>query len=150
MAKVNEYRAGIIGCGVIGSFIEDTQLGSASRFGFPNGHAACYDAMHETELVCGADTDAGRRDDYAKRWNLPADRVYADYRDLLKEEDLYIVSIATPSPIHEAPALAAVEAGGQGHLSGKADRQQYRRRQEGDQGVRRCRNCIGRQPHPAR
>ena len=111
MAKVNEYRAGIIGCGVIGSFIEDTQLGSASRFGFPNGHAACYDAMHETELVCGADTDAGRRDDYAKRWNLPADRVYADYRDLLKEEDLYIVSIATPSPIHEAPALAAVEAG---------------------------------------
>ena len=44
------YRAGVIGCGVVGSFIEDTMRG-AGRFGLPNGHASCYAAMHEMELA---------------------------------------------------------------------------------------------------
>ena len=104
------YRAGVIGCGIIGSFIEDT-MREAGRFGLPNGHAACYAAMHDMELVGGADIDPGRREAFAKRWTLPAERVYEDYNDLLEIEDLYIVSISTPSPHHTEPALAAVEAG---------------------------------------
>ena len=104
------YRAGVIGCGVIGSFIEDT-MRETGRFGLPNGHAACYAAMHDMELVGGADIDPGRREAFAKRWDLPGERVYEDYNDLLETEDLYIVSISTPSPHHTEPALAAVEAG---------------------------------------
>ena len=100
------YRAGVIGCGIIGSFIEDT-MREAGRFGLPNGHAACYAAMHDMELVGGADIDPGRREAFAKRWDLPAERVYEDYNDLLETEDLYIVSISTPSPHHTEPALAA-------------------------------------------
>ena len=104
------YRAGVIGCGVVGSFIEDT-MREAGRFGLPNGHASCYAAMHEMELAGGADIDAGRREAFSKRWDLPPERVYEEYRELLQTEDLYIVSISTPSPHHTEPALAAVEAG---------------------------------------
>ena len=104
------YRAGVIGCGVIGSFIEDT-MGTSARFGLPNGHAACYTSMSQTDLVGGADIDAGRRDAFAERWALPEENVYKDYRDFLREQNPYVVSISTPSPHHTDPALAAVEAG---------------------------------------
>ena len=108
---LEQYRAAVIGCGVVGSFIEDTMIDSASRFGFPNGHASCLNAMHETQLVGGADTHPERRKAYAERWNLPEEHVYQDYRKLLEEQNLYIVSISTPSPLHTDPALASIDAG---------------------------------------
>lgn len=105
-----KYRAGVIGCGVIGSFIEDTMNNSA-RFSLPNGHAACYDSMHEINLVGGSDISLERRIAFSKRWNLPEKQVYADYTKFLDEQKLDIVSIATPSPHHTTPTLDSINAG---------------------------------------
>jgi len=40
-----------------------------------------------------------------------APRIYADYREMLKEKDVEIVLIATPDHWHALPMIAAVEAG---------------------------------------
>lgn len=105
------YRAGVIGCGVVGSFIEDTMRDNSSRFGLPNGHASCYAAMHNFDLVGGSDIDESRCDDFAKRWDIPRDRVYSEFSEFLNKENLDIVSISTPSPFHTEPTLASVESG---------------------------------------
>ena len=105
------YRAGVIGCGTIGSTMSDDVLDSSARWLLPFGHAACYQQMSRTTLVGGADVEAGRRRAFGKRWGVPTERVYADYRDLLERESLEVVSISTPSPLHAEAAMAAVEAG---------------------------------------
>ncbi|HEY3109747.1 MAG TPA: Gfo/Idh/MocA family oxidoreductase, partial [Chloroflexota bacterium] len=105
------YRAGVIGCGAIGSSIEDDLREASFRIGRPYGHAPAYRALPRTALVAGADLDAGRRRAFAERWDLPAERVYADYREMLEREELDVVSVATPTPLHAEMALAAVEAG---------------------------------------
>jgi predicted dehydrogenase len=105
------YRAAVIGCGAIGSSIEDDVRDSPIRIGFPYGHAPAYRATARTTLIAGADVDAGRRSAFAERWDLQPERVYADYRQMLARERIDVVSIATPTPLHAEMALAAVEAG---------------------------------------
>jgi predicted dehydrogenase len=43
-------------------------------------------------------------------------RTYADYREMLKENDLDIVLVATPDHWHALPAIAAIEAGADVYL----------------------------------
>lgn len=109
--RSSPYRAGVIGCGEIGSTIEDHVQGSSIRMGLPYGHAPAYRAVQRVKLVAGADNNAGRRRDFSKRWCIPEQNVYADYREMLERENLDIVSIATPTPLHVEMTLAAVEAG---------------------------------------
>lgn len=112
MAGANPgYRAGVIGCGAVGSSIEDDVRDASARIGLPYGHAPAYRAVSRTVLVAGADIDAGRRRAFADRWRLAPERVYADYREMLAREQLDVVSIATPTPLHAEVALAAVDAG---------------------------------------
>jgi predicted dehydrogenase len=101
----------VIGCGAIGSSIEDTLRDASARIALPYGHAPAYRAVPRTTLVAGADVDPGRRRAFAERWGLPLERVYADYRDMLDRERLDVVSVATPTPLHAEMALVAVEAG---------------------------------------
>lgn len=108
---VAPYRAGVIGCGKVGSSLEDVMRQTSIRLGMPYGHAAAYRATPRVTLVAGADTDAAQRRAFAERWGVPTAQVYADYQEMLARERLDIVSIATPTPLHAAMALAAVEAG---------------------------------------
>ena len=105
------YRAVVIGCGIVGSFQEDLAREGSGRWLLPFSHAGAYHTMPQTTLVGGADKGEGRRKAFAERWGLPLPKVYADYRDLLTQEKLDIVSISTPSPRHAAPAIAAIDAG---------------------------------------
>jgi predicted dehydrogenase len=56
-------------------------------------------------LADAAQTVAGRQA------SKKTPRIYADYREMLKEKDLDIVLIATPDHWHALPMIAAVEAG---------------------------------------
>jgi len=105
------YRAGIIGCGAIGSSIEDDIRDSSIRMGLPYGHAPAYRTLSRTVLVAGADIDAVRRNAFAERWDLSPGQVYANYREMFEHARLDIVSIATPTPLHAEMAIAAVDAG---------------------------------------
>ncbi|MCC6705268.1 MAG: Gfo/Idh/MocA family oxidoreductase [Thermomicrobiales bacterium] len=110
-AAARPYRAAVIGCGAIGSSIEDDVIGAHYRALLPLGHAPVYHVNPRTELIAGADPSEERRRLFADRWSLAPERVYPDYREMLERERIDIVSVATPTPYHAEVALAAVEAG---------------------------------------
>lgn len=98
------YSAAIVGCGRIGCFLDD----DPKRRGIWT-HAGAYAACPKTQLVALADVDAEARQAAARRWGV--ERVYADLESMLREEQLDILSICTPSNAHAAGVQAAVDAG---------------------------------------
>ena len=94
-----------LGVGVIG-------LGWMGRL-----HARSYRKLREyfpnldvdVRLVAAADAAEQNRTDATT--NLGFERAYADYRDLLADPDVDIVSICSPNFLHHEMALAAAEAG---------------------------------------
>src|SRR5439155_6527477 len=60
-------------------------------------------------LAALCDLDEGLREQYAARY--PGVRVYADYDELLADDSIDGVVIATPVPTHYALAKRALEAG---------------------------------------
>lgn len=89
-------RLGLIGCGGI----------------VQRSHAPAYLAMGSAvEVRALADVDEGSCQACGSLLNVPRDRHYSDYRDMLGSADLDAVTIATPHNLHAAQAVAAAEAG---------------------------------------
>ena len=82
------YRAGIIGCGSIA-----------------NAHASGYLGVDEIELVAIADPVKEALDEFKERYNVP--KGYDDAREMLEQEKLDIVSVATPHKQHAPMTIAA-------------------------------------------
>ena len=84
-------KTGVIGLGILGE----------QYVRFFKGHAA-------TELVAVADV----RSDVAQRVaGQTGAQAYTDYEEMLRAHALDLVAIATPDPLHRAPALAVLGAG---------------------------------------
>jgi predicted dehydrogenase len=105
------YRAGVIGCGSIGSTIEDRWRSGSMRMGFPAGHASVYVSHLRTGLVAGADLAEQQRQAFAERWQVPTEQMYASFLDMLDRENLAIVSVATPTMSHAEIGLDCVQRG---------------------------------------
>ncbi|MBX3086349.1 MAG: Gfo/Idh/MocA family oxidoreductase [Anaerolineae bacterium] len=86
-------RAGIIGLGI----------GAA--------HAKGYAGNHGAELVALCDLDEQRLRDLSRQYNVPDKGCYSDYRKMLAEAKLDIVSVCLPNSMHAEAAIAALEAG---------------------------------------
>jgi predicted dehydrogenase len=86
-------RAGIIGLGI----------GTV--------HAKGYTAQHGAELVALCDLDDQRLRSLAKQYDVPDERCYTDYRKMLAECKLDIVSVCLPNSMHAETSIAALEAG---------------------------------------
>lgn len=102
-------RACIIGTGRIASSLEKDPLR-------PPGctHAGCYSLNPATELVAGADIDPAALASFGDDWNLPAERLYRDYRQMLAAESPDLASVCAYAPQRLEMALAALEAGAKG------------------------------------
>ncbi|MCX8175514.1 MAG: Gfo/Idh/MocA family oxidoreductase [Candidatus Micrarchaeota archaeon] len=87
------YRAGIIGCGRIGSELDEDPKRKVT-----SSHAGAYSKTEATELVAVCDINADKREKCRKRWNVPA--AYEDYKRMLSEESLDILSICTHADTH--------------------------------------------------
>jgi UDP-N-acetylglucosamine 3-dehydrogenase len=87
-------RAGIIGCG-----------GITER-----RHAPVLSAQQGVELVALADVSNERLQLLGDRHGVPAARQYTDYEKMLTDAALDIVHVCTPHDLHEAQAIAAMEA----------------------------------------
>ena len=87
------------------------------REGLGSSYAAALSDRPEVELVAGADRDPRRRAMFGERFGLEA--LYADALEMLDEEGLDIVAIATNTTGRSALTVAAVAAGVRGVLVDK-------------------------------
>jgi len=90
MAKI---KVGIIGAGGIAQY----------------GHIERFQKLENSSLQAIADTNLERAKEVAKKYNIP--HSYANYKDMLKKEDLNAVSICTPNFLHRQQAIDSFHAG---------------------------------------
>lgn len=102
------YRVGVIGCGRIGSTIDDEVQGNTSVI-LPFSHTAAYVEELQTEVVAAADVDPEKREAYRRRWGV--ERVYESHESLLAHEELDIVSVCTRAEERPKVVIACAEAG---------------------------------------
>ncbi len=93
MAKQGKVKVGIIGSRFEGEI-----------------HAASFQIMpEEAEVVAVASPTPGNAASLAERFEIP--RVFTDYREMLKEEDIEMVTIAAPNYLHCQMTLDIANAG---------------------------------------
>lgn len=73
------------------------------------GHARAYHEHPDTHLAAICDMVPERTERVLDQY--PADFVTDDYRELLRRDDVQVVSICTPDDQHEEQVIAALEAG---------------------------------------
>lgn len=88
---MRKWAFGIVGAGTISDY-----------------HARAINDTPGAEIygVCGLSID--RVKEFSAKYNC---RAFADYDEMFKEEQIDIVTLATPSGVHAAPAIAAAKAG---------------------------------------
>ena len=86
----SKYRVGIIGCG-----------------GIANAHARGYQGVEQTEIVALADPVQVALDKFAETYSVSAENCYLDAREMLDNENLDIVSVATWHKLHAPMTIAA-------------------------------------------
>jgi predicted dehydrogenase len=107
------YRAGIIGAGGIAG-MGILGMHDAADIGekkFRASHAGGYAAHDGIELVAVADVDADQLETFCTAWEVPEGGRYTDHTQMLRETDLDVVSVCTPSLLHRDPVVDAAEVG---------------------------------------
>jgi UDP-N-acetyl-2-amino-2-deoxyglucuronate dehydrogenase len=89
---MSKIRFAIAGAGVISPF-----------------HARAIAHHPEAELVAVSDVVIDKARQLAAEYGIP--HVYADYKDMLKRDDIDVVSVCVPSGLHAEVAIAAAQAG---------------------------------------
>lgn len=102
---MSNYRVGVIGAG------DKQAKKSALGYAMAYAHADGYVATGRCDLVAVADIRDDRAADFASTYGIGETGVYSDYRAMLAEAELDIVSVCTWMHLHEAMVLAAVAAG---------------------------------------
>lgn len=73
-------------------------------------HAASFQIMpEEAEVAAVASPTPGHPEELARRYGIP--RVFHDYREMLKEKDIEMVTIAAPNYLHRQMSLDIARAG---------------------------------------
>jgi len=73
-------------------------------------HAASFQMVPEAaEVIAVASPSAGHAEALAKKYGIP--RVFRDYREMLREKDLELVTLAAPNRLHAEMTVAAANAG---------------------------------------
>ena len=104
---MKKFKTGIVGCGRIGSLLEEDPLR-----GKPCTHAGGFSALPSAHISAGCDIDPVRLKKFGKQWNVTG--LYSDYRDMLEKENLDILCIATWTPLHASMTFEAAQAGVKG------------------------------------
>jgi predicted dehydrogenase len=98
------YMAGIVGTGRIAGYLEDDPLRD-----HPCTHAGTFRRMSEVSLVscAGKSLDSSIR--FALKFDIPY--CYSSLEDMLKNQELDILSVCTPAELHVPFTIAAAESG---------------------------------------
>lgn len=77
--------------------------------GMGRGHIRGYQSHPKAKVVAIADIDEERLKNVGEEFEIEGR--YKDYKEMLKEEKLDVVSVATPNVLHKPQTIAALEAG---------------------------------------
>lgn len=103
------YKAGIIGLGYIGAGDQISGDALGQQVSDLDGtHLAALSNHPQVNVVAGSSRDHGRRERF---FNRTGANTYAEWRDLIAQEDLDIVSVATYTNAHAEPTIALAQAG---------------------------------------
>ena len=103
------YRAAVIGLGMIGGADQVSGDILGQRVDSMDGtHTFAYQNHPRIDLVAGASRDQGRRERFEARTGAIT---YESWREMIANETLDIVSIATYTPTHAEIAIACAEHG---------------------------------------
>lgn len=73
-------------------------------------HAASFQLMpEEAEVVAAASPTPAHVEAFAKKYNIP--RVFLDYREMIKERDIEMITIAAPNLLHAQMTIDCARAG---------------------------------------
>ena len=115
------YRAGIIGLTNIAAGPPQAAPHPVLGERMPYNHAAAYARAPGVDLVAVCDIAPAMldrfRDTWGRRW--PDIQTYTDFRALLAQADLDILSVCTPDHLHADMVVAACEAGVKGIICEK-------------------------------
>lgn len=89
--SAKKLRTAVIGVGAIG-----------------RNHARVYNEVEASELVAVADAVAATAERVGEQFRVPA---YADYREMLANEQLDAVTVAVPTTLHQQVALDVIATG---------------------------------------
>ena len=102
------YRGAVVGCGRMGSTIDDEHIGMP-HYPWPWAHAPAMIEARGVELIAAADVDQAKLDDFKRRWGVEA--LYTDYREMVQKEQPDIICLTTrPEPRAEV-TIGLAEAG---------------------------------------
>jgi predicted dehydrogenase len=96
----NKYRVGVIGTG-----------------GIARTHTRGWQSLDSVTVVAGADVNPSALDNFAAEFEVPAK--YSDFREMLEQENLDIVSVCTWPGTHSPATVAAAQAGAKAILCEK-------------------------------
>jgi len=106
------YNAGIIGTGGIAGMgilgMHDEEAIGKQKI--DASHAGGYANTSEIELVAVADVDSEKLDTFGEAWDIPEWSRYEDHEAMLDAEDLDVVSICTPSYLHDRHTIDAARS----------------------------------------
>ena len=95
-APQNTYRGAVVGCGRMGSTIDDEHIGMP-HYPWPWAHAPAMIEARGIDLVAAADDDPAKLEDFKQRWDVSA--LYTDYREMVEKEQIDVVCLTTrPEP----------------------------------------------------
>lgn len=101
---MSKYRVGVIGCG------DNTKKKGPMGYAMAWRHAQGYASLPEQcEIVACADLVEANAQAFAENYGVKA--IYSDYKEMLANEGLDIVSICTWMHLHAEMTIAAAEAG---------------------------------------
>lgn len=102
-------RAATVGCGRMGAFQSKLMEENAPPFWLPVSHLAALEMLSGVEIVACCDVFEEARERAMDAFGLQ--RSYAEVSDLLANEDIDILTIATRTPEKTDIIVAALEAG---------------------------------------
>ncbi|MDE2799718.1 MAG: hypothetical protein OXI94_13740, partial [Gemmatimonadota bacterium] len=70
-APQNTYRGAVVGCGRMGSTIDDEHIGMP-HYPWPWAHAPAMIEARGINLVAAADEDPAKLEDFKQRWDVSA------------------------------------------------------------------------------
>jgi predicted dehydrogenase len=95
-APKERYRGAVVGCGRMGSTIDDEHIGMP-HYPWPWAHAPAMIEARGIDLVTASDDDPDKLEDFRRRWDVSA--LYPDYREMVAKEQPDVVCLTTrPEP----------------------------------------------------